>query len=80
MSDDHLSVPAHVGRGTQERVAGCGARAKEPSKRHSVARNQIAACWMPPESLAQPTIVRPSPLTPSAVRPPAKTTPVVGIQ
>src|SRR6185436_8628989 len=52
----------------------------EPSSRHSVPRIQIAACWMPRASLANPTIVCPSLLTPDAYTPPAKITPVVGIQ
>src|SRR4029079_19229472 len=54
--------------------------ANEPSSRHSVPRVQIAACWMPPQSLADTLIVWPSRLTPNACTPPAKMTPVVGIQ
>jgi hypothetical protein len=52
----------------------------DPSSFHSVARTQMAACRIPRESGAVPTMVRPSRLTSAATVPPMEMTPVVGIQ
>jgi hypothetical protein len=74
---DRLSVPVDACSLAQNASQWPALPANEPSSRHSVPRTQIAACWTPRESMAHPTIVWPSRLTPVAVTPPAKMTPVV---
>src|SRR5262245_54371622 len=59
---------------------GWAARENDPSVRHSVPLFQIAAFSNPRASRALPTMVRPSALTPVAVRAPMPCVPAVGSQ
>ena len=78
-TDHDPSIAAGASALLRESPQGAAPGRNEPSTFHSAARSQIAA-WSMRDSIALPTMVRPSRLTLAATTPPVATAPVVGIQ